>query len=116
MKKLLIAVLFVMLAIPVSASAWSESSFDVGFAGTNGYRGGGNAFSIGYSQTTVRHGGHRGYDNRHYRGNRHYRSYHRVRHIYRQEGRVYYQDSYGMPVVVVPSGYRQYRGCGCCCY
>lgn len=117
MKKLIIAVLFIMLAIPSVSYAWS--SWNVGFSGGNYGYGGGSAMSVNFA------GGHRGHRGMHggmhrgmghrsvgyrgmqggmgHRGGYYERPVYRTRHIHRQAGRVYYQGSC-LPVVVVPSG------------
>ena len=126
MKKLIIAVLFIMLAVPSVSQAWT--SWGVGFSGgSHGYRGGsrmsvgmrGGSYGGNFHRSVRRHAVHRGYRGGMYRGGGMrvvrggyggyggYRGggygYRPIRHIHRQAGRVYYQGSC-LPVVVVPSG------------
>ena len=117
-------VAFVMMFAlsPTNADAWSQWNVGVGFSGGGGHggygrgsiRAGGGNFHrqvrrhAVHRRSVIRHGGYGGYrgGSRIYSGRRMYGG--RSNHIHRQQGRVYYQGSCGMPVVVVPSG-RMYR-------
>ena len=131
MKKLIIAVLFIMLVVPSVSQAWT--SWNVGFSGGGGGHGYSRGMNVGirggshgnFHRSVRRHAVHRSFRGGYggyrgggmrvvrggyggYRGGGYYGGYvPRVckvrRHIHRQAGRVYYQGSC-LPVVVVPSG------------
>ena len=71
MKKLMLIIAMLIVAIPTIAGAWNTSSFNIGFSGSNGYYGGGSAIAVGFS-TSRGHGGPRhgyyGGGHRRYRG------------------------------------------------